>query len=326
MRRPASLLAANLCRQQREAASPNLPWFDHGKGKARARPALLCSKHMRRAISTYVFLQQHLHTGLLDALVSGGAQSIELFAARHHFDYTDRAEMRELAAWFRSNNCRATLHQPIFEASVSAANWSRHQPATLNLIDPEKNRRIAAMDEVKRALETGEQIDVDAVVLQLGGRDDRWNERSLDLSITAIEHIKAFAHPLGMKTLLKTEQNDVSTPEHLLDILRIGHFETVGIALDVGHMNLPGMPPLPEAFDLLGPRIRQVQLHDNGGQRDEHNWPGEGTLNWQAVCDGMATLPAEVAGVLTIRYEPALLSKEVSERAARAFAMLEPES
>lgn len=278
---------------------------------------------MLRAISTHVFLQQRLHAGLLDALVSGGAQSIELFAARHHFDYTDRAEIKELAKWFRSNDCRATVHQPIFDGNTSPAQWSRHVAASLNLIDPEKNKRIDAMDEVKRALETAEQIDVDSIVLHLGTRDDRWSERSLDLSITAIEHIKAFAHPLGVKTLVETLHNDVTKPENLLTILRMGHFDTVGVCLDVGHMNLPEMPSLSEAFGLLSSRIREVHLHDNGGERDDHCWPGEGTLDWNAVRDGITTLAPDVKGVLEIAYVPELDSKTVSAKAAKAFAFLE---
>ncbi|GAA3755641.1 sugar phosphate isomerase/epimerase family protein [Terriglobus aquaticus] len=276
---------------------------------------------MLRAISTHVFLPQRLHAGLLDALVAGGAQSIELFAARHHFDYTDRAEIKELASWFRSNDCRATLHQPIFEPGLGQ--WSRHQPATLNLIDPDKGRRITAMDEVKRALETAEQIDIDSVVLHLGGRDDKWNERSLDLSITAIEHIKAFAHPLGVKTLLETLHNDVTTPEHLLEILRSGHFDTVGVCLDVGHMNLPGMPRLDEAFGVLAGRIAELHLHDNRGQRDEHCWPGDGTVDWGVVREGIAGARPEAKAVLEIGYEPELLVKTVSENAAKAFRLIE---
>ena len=144
----------------------------------------------------------------------------------------------------------------------------------------------------------------------------------MDLSITAIEHIKAFAHPLGMKTLVETLHNDVTTPEHLLEILRAGHFDTVGVCLDVGHMNLPGMPPLREAFEVLGSRIAELHLHDNGGQRDEHCWPGEGTLDWKTVRDGISAAKPEVKGVLEIRYEPEFPSKTVSERAAKAFQFL----
>ncbi len=278
---------------------------------------------MLRGISTHIFLQQRLHAGLLDAMVAGGAQAIEIFAARHHLDYTDRAEVKEIAKWFRSNDCRATLHQPLYDGVQAPAQWSRHVPTTLNLIAQEKTRRIEAMDETKRALEIAEQIDIDSIVLHLGTRDDEWGERTLDLAMTAIEHIKAFAHPLGVKTLIETLPSPVTMPEHLLDILRIGHLDTVGVCLDVGHMNLPGMPPVREAFQLLGKRIAEVHLHDNGGERDEHCWPGEGTVNWADVQEGMSTLAGDVKGMLEIHFLPETDAKAMSEHAARCFRELE---
>ena len=279
---------------------------------------------MIRSISTHVFLLQRLHAGLLDAMVAGGAQSIELFAARHHFDYADRAEVKELAKWFRSNNCRATLHQPIFDGrATGGSDWSRHVPPTINLIDVEKTRRIDAMDEVKRALEAAEQIDIDSIVLHLGTPNDTWSERTLDLSMTAVEHIKAFAHPLGVKTLVETLPNDVTTPEHLMEMLRIAHLDTVGVCLDVGHMNLHGMPGIAKAFELLGPRIKQLHLHDNGGEKDEHCWPGEGTLDWESVRTGIDGLKQQPVGTLEIRYQPEMDAKDLREGAVRAFSLLD---
>ena len=41
---------------------------------------------MVRAASTYVYVKQLLHPGLLDSLVRAGAEAIEIFAARDHFD------------------------------------------------------------------------------------------------------------------------------------------------------------------------------------------------------------------------------------------------
>src|SRR6201987_2903303 len=111
---------------------------------------------MQAAISTHVFLQHRLHPGLLDSLRNSGATTIELFAARHHFDYTDRSAVRDIALWFRDNNIGATLHQPLSlgdRAEIFAdgtAQWSRHVAPNLNLIDADKSRRIEAMDEVKR--------------------------------------------------------------------------------------------------------------------------------------------------------------------------------
>src|ERR1700712_3356259 len=119
---------------------------------------------MQPAISTQVFLPQRLHPGLLDAMRLAGATTIEIFAARHHFDYTDRSAVREIARWFGDTGTRATLHQPL----TTEPFWSRHYGPTVNLIAPEKTHRIDAMDEIKRALECAEQIPVKACVLHLG--------------------------------------------------------------------------------------------------------------------------------------------------------------
>ena len=189
---------------------------------------------MRLGLSSHVFLPQRLHTGLLDTLRNAGAEAIEIFAARHHFDYTDRSATREIARWFHDSGVLPTLHQPLF----ADPEWSRYMSPGLNLLDPDKNRRILAMDESKRALEAAEHIPFRSITLHLGTPTDHWSPRTLEFSLTAIEHLKAFATPLGVQLLLENIPNNITTPEHLLEILRVGHFNTVGVTLDLGHTNL----------------------------------------------------------------------------------------
>ena len=292
---------------------------------------------MQPGLSTYVFLQQRLHPGLLDAMLRGlapyGSPTIELFAARHHFDYTDRAIVRDIATWFRDTGTAATLHQPIFLDGSSAPIWSRHVPPTLNLIDPEKSRRIDAMDEVKRALESAEQIPISAITLHLGLKDDPWNLRALENSLTAIEHVKAFAHPLGVKVLLENLQNEVTTPDHLLEILRVGHFDNVGIALDLGHAHLSAnasntTAPLTinAALELLRPRIHALNLHDNAGLKDDHLWPAienvtnPVTINWTTLATQLATLPATTPAILEIHHELNESPEAVTSKASAFFS------
>src|ERR1700761_545424 len=209
---------------------------------------------MHPAISTHLFLQQRLSPALLDTLHDAGAQGIEVFGARHHFDYTDRAAVREIANWFRSSSVTASLHMPLFSADEEQQ-WSRHTPATLNLIDSNKSERIATMDEVKRALEAAEQVPFRACVVHLGLKDDKWSTRTLDDSLTAIEHLKAFAGPLGVKLLLENLSNDVATPAHLVEIVRVGHFSDVGFCLDTGHAHLAEISP--EWKTAHGERLRE---------------------------------------------------------------------
>lgn len=270
-------------------------------------------------LSTHVFLQQRLHPGLLDAMRQGGVRSIEVFAARHHFDYADRSTVRDIADWFRSNGVGATLHQPLY----TDAQWSRHVAPTVNLIDVEKSRRIDAMDEVKRAIESAEQIPFTAIILHLGQKDDAWSPRSLEHALTAIEHLKAFAHPLGVQLLLENLQNEVTTPEHLLEIVKVGHFDTVGVCLNVGHAHLAGPSEsdqpnvgIDAAFELLGPRIALVHLHDNHGQRDEHLWPGSGSIDWKNVARHLTTVKPEIGGILEIAHELNETPESVTKKTA----------
>jgi len=306
---------------------------------------------MQPGLSTHIFFQHRLHPALLDALAAAGAQSgagkmtIEVFAARHHFDYTDAPAVRELAAWFRSNDVRAVLHQPIYITDRADAQWSRHVAANLNLIAAEKSQRIAAMDEVKRALESAEQVPFAAAVLDLGLKDTAWDEPAIEHSLTAIEHLKAFAAPLGMRLLLENVQNEVTTPEHLLYILRAGHFDSVGVCLDAGHLHLaqpgsgaPRDSGVGEAVRLLDARIGQVHLHDNHGafathealgsfanpteMKDEHLWPGDGTMDWPAVMSALSALPEDMPGVLEIAGDRGEAPEQVTRRAEAAFRRL----
>lgn len=273
---------------------------------------------MHPGISTHVFISQRLHPGLLDALQRSGARTIELFAARHHFDYADRAVVREFAIWFNDTGVAATLHQPIYTREQSE-NWSRHVGPTLSLIAPEKTHRIEAMDEVKRALDVAEQISISSITLHLGLKDDPWDERAIENSLTAIEHIKAFAQPLGVKVLLENLQNEVTTPEHLLAILNIGHFDNVGITLDVGHANL-SHSGLEHAFELLRGRIHELHVHDNNGLRDEHLWPGSGEIDWTKFVGLASQLPADVPGILEIAYEFNDTTETVIAKATETFS------
>ena len=70
---------------------------------------------MRRGMSTLVYARtERLHPGLLDQMVAGGAEVIEIFGGRGHFNYSDRQHAREVANWFRSTGIKFhSLHAPM---------------------------------------------------------------------------------------------------------------------------------------------------------------------------------------------------------------------
>jgi sugar phosphate isomerase/epimerase len=269
---------------------------------------------MLKVISSHVFLRHRLHPGSLEVFQKAGAQGVELFAARQHFDYTNRTEIRELADWFRSNPLEAfSMHAPLYPDHE----MGRAGAPAVNVIHPEKSRRIDAMDEIKRALEVAEQIPFRFLIVHLGQREDTWSPRALEFSMTALEHLRAFANPLGVKLLVENLQGEVTRPVNILEILNTGHFTDIDVCLDVGHAHLGD--GLTSTLAELKPRIRSSHLHDNHGQRDEHLWPGEGDLAWDEVYEGLKSSPQTPAGVLEIHYGVDETPELIAQKAAKAF-------
>ena len=263
-----------------------------------------------RVLSTHLFLAQRLHPGLLELAGRSGAEAVEIFAARQHFDYTSREHINELASWFRSNPVEPwSMHAPLYPDRE----MGRAGAPPVNVLHPEKARRIDAMDEIKRALETADSIPFRNLIVHLGGRDDEWSPRTIEYAEIALEHLGAFARPLGVRLLVENLTSDPTTPEHLLTILDLGHMDQVGVCLDLGHAHFT--VGVQEAIATLGSRIAAVHAHDNHGVKDEHLWPGDGTIDWPATVAALNALPEPPAITLepsqSFSSEPATLPAKI---------------
>jgi len=273
---------------------------------------------MLKVISSHVFLTHRLHPGLLDVFARAGAEGVEIFAARQHFDYTSRPHIRELGEWFSASPVEAfSMHAPLY----SDMEMGRAGSPAVNVIHPEKSHRIDAMDEIKRALEVAELLPFRFLILHLGERDDAWGPRALENSISALEHLRAFASPLGVKVLVENLQGDVARPAHLVEILTAGHFRDIGVCLDVGHAHLGD--GVPAALSDLHAYVRSSHLHDNKGDKDAHLWPGDGTIDWNEAFGGLKAAPQTPAGVLEIHYALGESFEVVGEKAKRAFEKMD---
>jgi len=273
---------------------------------------------MLRVLSTHLFLNHRLHPGLLEAAARAGAQGVEIFAARQHFDYTSREDVAEIAEWFRSNPVEAfSMHAPLYPDHE----MGRAGAPAVNVIHPEKSRRIDAMDEIKRAIESAEHIPLRNVVIHLGERDDTWSPRTIEFALTALEHLGAFARPLGVRLLVENLLSEPTTPEHLVTILQMGHLDPVGVCLDLGHANIT--VGTAGAIAALGSRIASVHVHDNHGTKDEHLWPGEGAIDWSATAKALKGLTTPPATVLEISYSLPDTAAAQAAKIEKSFALFD---
>ena len=256
---------------------------------------------MLKAISTHLYLKERLHPGLLDGLARGGAQAIEIFAARQHVDYANRKQhVREIAEWFHGSGVPLhSVHSPMFADYESGRAGS---PA-LNVASIDRAQRIEAMDEIKRAIEMAEQIPFRFLVQHIGVGGESFDERKFEAAMTSIEHLRAFAKPLGVRILLENIPNELCTPDKLVEFIQITHFDDVGICFDFGHAHI--MSNVSEAFAILKNHIHSTHVHDNAGDRDSHLWPGAGSIDWKEATALLRAAP---------HTPPLLLEVEADEK------------
>jgi sugar phosphate isomerase/epimerase len=242
---------------------------------------------MLKAVSTYLFVKERLHPGILDGLARSGVQAIEIFAARQHLDYANRkAHVKEIADWFRGSKIPLfSVHSPLY----ADYEWGRAGAPPINVTSTDRAHRVEAMDEIKRALEIAEQIPFRFLVQHLGAPNETFSDKKFEAAMTSIEHLRAFAKPLGVRILIENLPNELSTPDKIVELIHGAHFDDVGVCFDFGHAHL--MSSVGESFEILRNYIRSTHVHDNAKDKDSHLWPGQGTIDWKEAMELLRSLP-----------------------------------
>jgi sugar phosphate isomerase/epimerase len=251
---------------------------------------------MLKAVSTYLYVKERLHPGILDGLTRNGVEAIEIFAARQHFDYANRkAHVKEIAEWFRGSGIPLhSVHSPLY----ADYEWGRAGASPMNLASTDRAGLVEAMDEVKRALEIAEQIPFRFLVQHLGLPTESFSEKKFESAMTSIEHLRAFAKPLGVRILLENIPNELSTPEKLLEMIHTAHFDDVGICFDFGHAHI--MSSVREAIEIVRKQVCSTHVHDNDKVHDSHLWPGQGTIDWKEAMELLRSAPQTPALMLEL--------------------------
>ena len=258
---------------------------------------------MQRALSTHLLVNHRLTTVWLERIWDAGIPLVELFCARQHLDYHNRAQISELAYWFRDSELKVhSLHSPMYNDEVSGRSGPQ---AVINITEPVKSKRIPMLDEIKRALEIAETIPYRYLIQHIGVTGQEYNERSVDAAFTALEEISVFARQRGVEVLLENTPNELASAERLLMFLGITHLN-LNICLDVGHAHMN--EGIDAAYRLLKSRIRSTHVHDNNGKEDLHLFPmqarGQGTIDWRVTMQLLRSQEDRYPLLLELREVP----------------------
>src|SRR5690349_5660568 len=121
---------------------------------------------MEHVLSTHLLVSHRINTVWLERIWQAGIPAVEFFCARQHVDYRDRAQINELGHWFRDSSLKLhSVHSPIYSDDA----WGRSGPqAIIDITETTKSKRIAMVDEVKRALEIADVIPFRYLVQHFG--------------------------------------------------------------------------------------------------------------------------------------------------------------
>jgi sugar phosphate isomerase/epimerase len=255
---------------------------------------------MPRILSTYRFVNQQLNSGLVAEISSVGFTALEVFCAPQHFAYNSPQAVRELGDALREHKMTLhSLHAPT-ERDLSPG---RESGVPLSISDPERIRRLDAVDEIKRTLEVTEKIPCKFLIQHIGHGRQAADPRKLDAAFTSLENLSMFAKARGVTIALENTPSELGSPSVLRKFLTDTHLNDLKLCFDIGHAHIEeGVGP---SFEAMRDQVVSSHIHDNHGDKDEHLLPFDGTIDWDAALRGLTEAPQMISLVFEIKGQGA---------------------
>ena len=272
---------------------------------------------MNHALSTHLFVNHRLTVALLSRIEQAGIPAVEIFCARQHLDYREKAQVAELGYWFRDSHIKLhSLHAPMYNDEI----WGRSGPhAVISITEPVKGRRLEMVDEIKRALDIAEVIPFRYLVQHIGVVGEEFDERKFDAAFAALEELNLFARQRGVEILLENTPNELASAARLLQFEELTHIG-LNYAFDTGHAHMN--EGIEKAFNLMQDRIRSTHVHDNNGKEDSHLFPfllEGGAIDWKNTMRLLRSREGQYPLLLELKEQPGIAHplesvKEVFDR------------
>lgn len=274
---------------------------------------------MDHVLSTHICVQHRLNTVWLDRIWNAGIPAVEIFCARQHLDYRNKAQVNELGHWFRDAQLKLhALHMPMY----SDDQWGKSSPnAVLTLTELSKPKRLEMVDEIKRALEVAEVIPCKFAIQHLGVGGEEFELSKWDAAFTALEELNLFAKHRGVEILLENIPNAFSSGERLMGFLEMTHLKN-GFCFDTGHAHI--MTGIENEWNIMKELVKSTHVHDNDGKNDNHRYPflgSDGSVKWLGVMKLLRERPDQYPLLLELREVPEI--PKAIEAAAEVFQRLE---
>lgn len=190
----------------------------------------------------------------------------EVFFDAEALDSVDMGEVEGVSAALSERGLSSTIHGPYMELSPGA---------------PDERVRLATVDRLNQTLDVAERLSPKAIVLH-AAYDDRHFDGDVDWwlsnSLKTWPEIAKRAEQL--KLVIAAENIFEVEPSPLRRLVDAVASPAFGVCIDAGHLKLFSKVPLEDWFSTLNKDIKELHIHDNHGQADEHLAIGEGDIDF----------------------------------------------
>jgi sugar phosphate isomerase/epimerase len=256
---------------------------------------------MDRVLSSHVIVNHRLTTSWLGKVERAKIHGVEIFCAKQHLDWRNSSQVTELGHWFRDSELKLhSLHSPMYTDD----RWGKSGPDThINITEHKKSERIKWVDEIKRAIEIAETVPFKYLIQHLGVNDQEFSERTVDAAFSSLDELGVFARQRGVEILLENIRNDLASAERLRQFNELTHLN-MNFVFDAGHAHIMG--GVEQEFEIMGPRVRSLHLHDNNGVDDMHLYPQKpgGTIDWKRAMELLRSRSGQYPLLLELREVP----------------------
>jgi sugar phosphate isomerase/epimerase len=164
-----------------------------------------------------------------------------------------------------SLDMRFQVHAPLSDVNIGSV----HEPM-----------RIAAVDEIKQAIMMCRQLEIPLVTIHPGfvqGIAFLNKARALEKTKGSVKEIAAYAIDQSVTVVVENLPANINaTCTQADELLEAIEGSGLGICFDMGHANTAGQ--MDEMLRLVD-RFKNVHLHNNDGQWDQHNRVDDGSAD-----------------------------------------------
>lgn len=133
-------------------------------------------------------------------------------------------------------------------------------------------------------------LNITTYTIHLGYMMDRSDEENFSILRRTVDDLLPVCKETGITLALENSGEPLSVIQRTADIIAEYHHENLGMCFDCGHAHCY-QGGIRQTLEIMKDHIVTCHLHDNYGEHDDHNPPGEGSINWPEMNALLDTLP-----------------------------------